>query len=767
MHVEHEHAPPPSSVPAGLDAGLLADRLPMAAAIADAEGHIVWTNRAFRVLVGWNVDPDVSVDITQLFDPEASGWALERIQRTIAGAADTGEPVHAPFRTLLGERFDGFLRLSRVIRRAADDPVGEPFLLFTVSPTLAMRYDHHPFRRALELQQELVCEWSSSGTVLYANRAYRSFFSLGPDVVGRSLDELLERRAEPPLAGMGTSIRLNILRGIETGELGYRENRTYPNGRTVEWTNTAVRDDDGTMMSVLAVGRDVTDRTATERELRRNEERFRLMATQIWDTILLVSADGRLLDSTAPFRTDLDREPDYWHDLELATAVHPDDRAHALAGLHDLLDRGPNAQATIEVRAVRANGEYTWLELNGTNLLHHPAMEAILLLVRNIDERKEFERQLAETRERERHAVLQREAVVAQVSHELRNLVHGTLGLSEILARAAVPLEIGEVVTALHRQSLTLRRIVDDLLDAAQIGIGAATVRNETIDLAEMFSDIELTLAGRHVPVVAPPPDAHLRFVMGDVDRLRQALTNLLSNALRHTLQGEVRVQAEPGRTRDTVRITVSDTGTGLDIDDLDRLFMPGERGRDERSHGIGLGLSVAKSNTERMGGAIGAIARDDGATFWLELRAGRPDELTPVRGMTRPVSAAPTSDRLSVLVIDDDSINRLVASMQLRDLHADVITAADAEEGLRLIRQRSVDAVLCDLNMRGGDGLHFLSELSAMDIPQPFVTVMTGDADPTRREAVTAAGADHYLLKPATLDDLADTLLRCVERRT
>ncbi|MEN9646527.1 MAG: hypothetical protein RL238_3196 [Actinomycetota bacterium] len=766
MHVEQGHAPP-STIPDGLEPGAVADQLPMAAAIADAERRVLWTNRAFRVLVGWNAEPGRDIDVTSFFDPEASGWVLERIQRTLAGAADDHEPTHAPLRTLQGERFDGFLRLTRIVRRTADDADPEPLLLFTVSPTLAMRYDHHPFRRALELQQELVCEWSPTGTVLYANRAYRSFFSLGTDIVGRSLDELLERRGDPPLDGMGASIRENILRGIESSNLGYRENRTYPNGRTVEWTNTAVRDDTGAMMSVLAVGRDVTDRTATETELRRNEERFRLMATQIWDTILLVSPDGRVIDSTAQYRTDLDRDPDYWHDLELATAVHPDDRAHALAGLHELLELGPNAQLTIEVRAIRANGEYTWLELNGTNLLHHPSMEAILLLVRNIDERKEFERQLAETRDRERQGVLQREAVVTQVSHELRNLVHGTLGLSEILARADVPLEIGEVVTALHRQSLTLRRIVDDLLDAAQIGLGAAKVRDEAIDLAEMFSDIELTLAGRHVPVVAPPPDAHLRFVMGDVDRLRQALTNLLSNALRHTTDGEVRVQAEPGRTRDTVRITVADTGTGIDIADIDRLFKPGERGHDERSHGIGLGLSVAKSNTERMGGAIGAIPRSGGATFWLELRAGRPADPTPMRGAVRPASADEITERLSVLVIDDDSINRLVASMQLRDLRADVITAADADEGLRLVRQRSVDAVLCDLNMSGNSGLHFLRELRQMQIAQPFVTVMTGDADPAHRDASFAAGADHYLLKPATLEDLADTLVRCVERRS
>ena len=764
MHVEHGHAPP-SEVPDGVDPTLLADRLPVATAIADDHGDVIWTNHAFRALVGWAREHHGNVHISKIIDPDATGWASEHQQRVLHGEP-FGESAHVPFRTLTGDRFDGFLRLSRITRRHAGSTNTTPLLMFTIAPTSGVRYDHHPFRRALELQQELVCEWSPNGTVLYVNRAYREFFHLGNDLVGQSLDALLEQRCDPPLEGMGRSIRQNILRGVESGMLGYRENRTYPSGRTVEWTNTAVRADDGSMMSVLAVGRDVTDRTATERQLQINEERFRMMATQIWDTILLVSPEGRLIDSTAPYRADLDRDADYWIDLDLASALHPDDQARAMKALRDLVRMGPNAQLSIEVRAARAGGEFTWLELSGTNLLDHPSMEAILLSVRNIEERKRFERELADTHAREQQAIQRRERFVAQVSHELRNLVHGTLGLSEILVRADVPLEITEVVNALNRQSLTLRTIVDDLLEAAQLEVREVQVREEVVDLAEMFSDFELTLAGRHVPVLAPPPDAHLRYVMGDVDRLRQALSNLLNNALRHTRAGAVRVHAEPGRTRDTIRISVIDTGSGIDIDDLDRLLQPYERGHGERSHGIGLGLAVAKANAEHMGGTIGAAARDDGATFWLELRAARPVTAAPPRDTTRPTATQPIAQRLSVLVIDDDPINRLVASMQLRDLHVDVVTAVGADDGLRLAEQRHFDVVVCDLNMHGGGGLQFLQAVRQLGIDQPFVAVMTGDADPTRRAAAMQAGADHYLLKPATIDDLADTLARCIDAR-
>lgn len=490
-----------------------------------------------------------------------------------------------------------------------------------------------------------------------------------------------------------------------------------------------------------------------------------MMATQIWDTIVLVDPLGRLIDSTAPYRSDLGHGPDFWADVNLLDVMHPDDREAAVAALAHLVALGPGGQHSIEARAVRADGSLTWLELNGTNLLEHPSVEAILLSVRSIDERKQFELERAALLHRERLTLERRERFVTHVSHELRNLVHGTLGLSEILARATVPLEISELVTALHRQSSSLRRVVDDLLEAAQLELHPGQVRDDVIDLAELFPDITLAFAHESVPVLSDQPADHERFVMGDTDRLRQALTNLVRNAVRHTTEGEVRLTAGGGSEAGSIRISVADTGSGIDPDDIDRLFLEYARGRDEQSRGLGLGLSVARNIAEQMGGRIGATARDDGATFWIDLRASVSSDATPSRGIARSHGAAPVTAGLRVLVLDDDSVNRLVASMQLHELGAQVVTAASAREAFDLMAHRTFDAVLCDLNLGDDSGLDFVQRIRATHRSQPFIAIMTGDADPQHHLRALQAGADHFMVKPATLADVADTLSRCTVR--
>lgn len=754
MHVDQSAMPPPP-IPASVDLSALVERLPASAAIIDDRFDVVWANQAFRAQIGLSRSDDLPVPMGDVIAPDATGWLHEfRVQLR---SSPSVVAVHAPMQTIDGTRFDALIRAT-----PTESTPHSSFVLITVDPIAGVRYDHHPFRRALEVQQELVCEWAPHGTVLYANRAYREFFGLSPSIVGQNLDRLLEQRSDPPLEGMGTSIRMNIVRGVEQSAEGYRENRTYPSGRTVEWTNTGVRDGDGSLMSILAVGRDVTARTATEAQLRRNEERFRMMATQIWDTIVLVDAQGRMIDSTAPYRADLGHGPEFWTEIELIDVIHPDDRDTASAAMAHLIALGPGGQYSMEARAVRADGDVTWLEFNGTNLLDHPSVEAILLSVRNIDERKQFEQERAELLDRERLTLERRERFVTHVSHELRNLVHGTLGLSEILTRAAVPLEISELVTALHRQSTSLRRVVDDLLDAAQLELHPGNVRSEVIDLGELFPDITLAFAHEKVPVEFDAPDGPTRFVIGDTDRLRQAMTNLVRNAVRHTTEGEVRISATDGTEPGTVRISVADTGSGIDPDDIDRLFLEYARGRDEQTRGLGLGLSVARNIAEQMGGRIGATARDDGATFWIELRESTSSDATHSHVVTRPPAANPPATGLTVLVLDDDPVNRLVASMQLHELGSQVVTASTVSEALALMTQRRFDAVLCDLTLDDESGLDFVERIRATGGPQPFIAVMSGDADPRLHLVALAAGADHFLLKPATLADVADALSLC-----
>ncbi len=744
----------PEPLPDHIAADQVVEVLPAATAVVTVDGRLQWANRAMRTLIGWTAPAPAPSVADLLVHPDVLGWVNELFHRVIRGET-VDQPLHASLQRLDGSAFDAFLRLSRVSARD-----GTELVVVTLTPTPGPRHDLHPLRRALDLQEDLVCEFAPRGTVLYANRACREFFDFDRDPVGQRIDDLFDVQTESP--GQGSIMRERVVDEIGLHHQSHTSAQPYPNGRTVEWTNTGVRAADGSLISILAVGRDVTDRIEAETALRHNEERFRTMALHIWDTILLIAPDGKVIDSTAPYRADLDHEPDFWTDVDLLDVLHPDDRNAALHALSRLVESGAHAQATTEVRAQRKGGEYTWVELNATNLIGQPSIDAILLSVRNIEERKQFEEELAARSAREHASLERRQSFVDQVSHELRNLVHGTLGLSEILGRSELPAESTEVVQALQRQATTLRRIVDDLIDEGHIEAGTLQVRSEVIDLDVLVRDVALLAqphVGPDVVLFAAEVDPVLQRVVGDGDRLRQAVHNLLQNAIRHTTRGSIVVEVSPGSLPDTVRIAVRDTGAGIDPHDVDRLFRPYERGRTDRTHGVGLGLAIVKATVESMHGTVGADARPDGATFWVQLARSLTTDTTPTRGVARPSAESPDVGRLSVLVIDDDPINLLVASMQLGELHADVVTAASLADATEAISTRSFDVVFCDLNLHDGSAFDFLARVRARPGGQPFIAIMSGDANPERPRQLLAAGADHFLPKPATLRDLADVL--------
>ena len=199
------------------------------------------------------------------------------------------------------------------------------------------------------------------------------------------------------------------------------------------------------------------------------------------------------------------------------------------------------------------------------------------------------------------------------------------------------------------------------LLDVAQIEVGQLRVREATVDLQPIITD-SITLARDSampgVELVTTALASTHRYVRGDDDRIRQGITNLLSNACKHTPSGEVRVAVEAGSRPDTTRISVLDTGTGIDADDVDRLFQPYQRGRANDRPGVGLGLAIVKGTVEAMGGSVGAAPRvGGGSEFWIELVSADGTDLDPA-----DLDASTCTTRhLEVLVVDDDPVNLLL----------------------------------------------------------------------------------------------------------
>ena len=381
---------------------------------------------------------------------------------------------------------------------------------------------------------------------------------------------------------------------------------------------------------------------------------------------------------------------------------------------------------------------------------------------------------------RARAAEAAKAAFLACMSHELRTPMNGVLGLTESVLRA-------EDDPLSDRQ----RRLLDTAYDA---GANLLTVLNDVLDLAKLEAEgVQLeerpydpgaladAVAATFAPLSAEkgvaldvertgdlPP-----CLRGDEHRVRQVVTNLVSNAIKFTEAGRVTIRvgaapSEEGACGERIVFAVTDTGCGVPEDRRDAIFVPfeqAEAGTTRRFGGTGLGLAICRRLAERMGGTV-ALTRTgpDGSTFALTLPA--------VRAIPAAAPAAPEAAQdltgLRVLVAEDNAVNRMVVAEFLRTLGVAPTFAEDGAQALEALAAVPFDLVLMDKHMPNMDGVAAVRAIRAADAPWSAVPVvaLTADTMPGEREALLAAGMDGFAAKPIRLAELRAAIIDALTRK-
>jgi signal transduction histidine kinase/CheY-like chemotaxis protein len=348
---------------------------------------------------------------------------------------------------------------------------------------------------------------------------------------------------------------------------------------------------------------------------------------------------------------------------------------------------------------------------------------------------------------------------LALVSHELRTPLNAILGMGHAeLARQTDP--IGRERMELLVESATgLGVLLDDILDLSAVQEGRLPIRVETVNPGAILSASvalfrpQAEAAGLQLDLTleADLPTA----ARADGQRLRQCLSNILSNALKFTAQGSVRLTARIA-AGGMLHVEVQDTGEGVPDALRDAIFEPFVRGPGMKA-GTGLGLTISRSLARRMGGDLVLMPSSRGARFCLTLPLGPADQPPVLPSSGPPVNL----HGHLILVVDDIASNRLVAATYLRHFGAQVTEADSGEAALRLMESVHPSAILLDMNMPGMDGAETLRHLrqashGRADLP---VIAMTADATEDHRRACLAAGMDGYVTKPLSPDQLAEAL--------
>jgi CheY-like chemotaxis protein len=260
------------------------------------------------------------------------------------------------------------------------------------------------------------------------------------------------------------------------------------------------------------------------------------------------------------------------------------------------------------------------------------------------------------------------------------------------------------------------------------------------------------------------------RYIQADGQRVKQILLNLLSNAVKYNRKGGTVTLRYAENPKGRLRIEVSDTGSGISPDKMERLFTPFDRLGAEQTdiEGSGLGLSLSKRLVDAMGGTLGVESRvGRGSTFWIEL----PTVAGPLEHLERqaipPASAAGTAWAHTVLYVEDNASNiELVARILQHRSSTRLRTATEGRPGIELARELRPDVILLDLNLPDIQGYDVLRRLkgdrSTQDIP---VIVISADATPGQIQRLLAAGSVGYLTKPIDVGEFLKLLDHTLDR--
>jgi PAS domain S-box-containing protein len=420
------------------------------------------------------------------------------------------------------------------------------------------------------------------------------------------------------------------------------------------------------------------------------------------------------------------------------------------------------------------NGNTFWVEVS-LRAICLAGRDCILAVVRDIGERKAVERELAGYRENLEQMVAQRtseleksraEAVLlarvkseflANMSHEIRTPLNGVLGFAHLGRERTQDEKLQYMFDRIVESGKLLQRVIDDILDYSKIDAGKLKIEALAFDPHELIaSTLEMVREraeskGLHLFIV---PGAEIHSCIGDALRFQQILLNLLSNAIKFTESGSIRVSLR--RLPSELECAVEDSGIGIDTETLARLFRPFEQADSSttrRFGGTGLGLAISARLIELMGGRITVDSQPgQGSRFTVYLPCPEDTSASPVESLPAAQPAAdPKLRELSILVVEDDAVNRQLLVEMLKEIGVQVDLAENGQLALDRVQERGAktyDLVLMDVMMPVMDGYTACRRLHEIDPSLPVVG-QTALAQEDERRACLAAGMLDRVTKP------------------
>ena len=614
--------------------------------------------------------------------------------------------------------------------------------------------------------EDVICSFTADlDRVFYINPAVERVTGLPPEdflaqpALLRTMVDPADREGwDAALAGLGpeTPSAQVVFRVMAPGG-----GRRWLHGRY----QLVIRGEDGQPV-IDGIVADITERRVAELAVAGSEARLRAIFETVGDSIVTIDRFG-FIEGVNPATCHLfGYEADEMIGRNVTMLMPASLRAAHDGHLRRYLETGMAKVIGIgrEVACLRRDGTEFPAELSVGVLRLGDESVSFLGVIRDITERKRTQDALQAAKDEAEAAGNAKAEFLAVMSHEIRTPLNGVLGMIGLLEDVELPEESRRYIDAARRSSEALLTILNDILDFSKMEAGRLTLVVEPLDIAGLVGDVleELGAQAREKAIfldaeIVPGVPARIR---GDEGRVRQVLLNLVSNALKFTHSGGVRVRVEGEGGK--VRVSVIDSGIGIPEDAQKRLFnrfSQVDSSTSRRYGGTGLGLAIARKLVTMMEGEIGIVSTPGaGSTFWFTL----PGEAVAVSESPspRPAAAEGRRPRLParrraggrILLVEDSETNRLVATTILEKAGYRVETAENGMEAVAAVSGGAFDLVLMDVAMPEMDG--FQATAVIRDLADPLlaavpIVALTANAMAGDRARCLEAGMDDYLPKP------------------
>jgi two-component system sensor histidine kinase BarA len=419
---------------------------------------------------------------------------------------------------------------------------------------------------------------------------------------------------------------------------------------------------------------------------------------------------------------------------------------------------------------------------NAHQELHHKVEQATLSLRRTLETIEVQNIELEISRRAAESANKVKSEFLADMSHEIRTPLNGVVGFIQLLQKTELNQKQQEYARTIQTSANNLLAILNDILDFSKMEAGKLRIERSVMDIRDCIEEtLNLLAANANEKNITLIPLIYAdipRHIVSDPLRIKQIITNLVSNAIKFTEKGSVIIRVileDKALSQATIRIQITDTGIGLSEEEqkiLFQAFNQTKRGFTHKFGGTGLGLVICKKLVEQMGGSIGVeSAPQKGATFWFTFQAELYKDTSTTITLPTPIfSGTPAKplQSISVLAVDDNPENLKLIRILLEDMGIQVTTAPNGKTAINAIHQTVFDLILMDIRMPDMNGIEASKAIRDIEKthhrkPTPIIA-LTAYALSSEKDALLKTGVNDYLTKPIGEKELNQVLQKWIQ---